>query len=250
MRGIFFQQPLEFRLEVEGDEWVQGDSVSCVLSIKNRGSETRTLDGLYLHLATGTLKKVKQKQDDAFLIVSSAECRSPAELAPDEQQSFPWTFKLDQDCPITDKSQSLYLICGQGEISDAAGHLLVNVKPHEHIQEFLNVFEDIFSFVLKGQKSKKDWVESKLKPPAGKQYPTLEHLMLSARFKSEVLDLKYCFHMKKIHASAESLKLNKAKTNIEQQLQAGDYMSPAGYIDHAPLEKAIGEILEKVESKL
>ena len=61
MRGMFFQQPLEFRLEVEGDQWCQGDAVVCKLSIKNRGQSAKELNPLFLHLACGTLKRLSKK---------------------------------------------------------------------------------------------------------------------------------------------------------------------------------------------
>jgi hypothetical protein len=251
VKGVFFKQPLEFRLEVKGDEWHQGESLSCVLSVKNRGASSLSLSGLYLHLARGSMKSVREKAADAFEVTSSAVFDSVCVLERESELSFPWTFELDKNCTISDKSQGIFLLCGIGALADAAGQLTVTVLPHAHIEAVLSFLENSFSFVLKGQKSRKGWLEAKLKPPAGKDYPTLEHLMLSFRFNEETLLLKYCFHLKTIQATASTtVHVGKATRELEQELHSSKYLFPGGQVNHEPLETILAEALAVVKSRM
>jgi len=139
VRGVFVKEQLEFRLEVTGDEWRQGDELPCTLSIKNHAASKQSLQDLYLHLACGQMKKVKQREDDAFEVISSAEHALASEIEPGAQESFSWTFQLDKNCPISDKAQSLHLLCGKGDVPNAAGLLPVTVHAHEHIKAVLSL---------------------------------------------------------------------------------------------------------------
>lgn len=250
MRGIFFQQPLEFRLEVIGDEWRQGDRAACRLAVINRGSAAQSVQELSLHLACGTLKKVKQKADDAFAIVSSAENSPPAEIEPGGEASVEWSVQLDKNCTITDKQQSLFLICGRGPLEAAAGHLQLNVYPHAHVEAVTSLFETYFSFVLKGQKSKKEWLESKFKPPEGKRFAALDNVLLMSCFEGESLVLKFIFKSKKLSASAAAISVSKVTREHIERLEPDQYILSGGYVDNDALQRVIKSALSKVESTL
>lgn len=250
MKGMFFQQPLEFRLEVDGDEWRQGDQIICKLSVKNRGTSSVSINELFLHLASGSLKKVKQKADDAFEILTSANFSPPSEIGPNEELSFEHTFKLDINCMISEKAQSLFLICGSQSLANAAGNLQLNVLPHAHIEALTSLIETYFSFVLKGQKSKKQWVESKLTPPSGGLFTTLEHVLLQCCFKEDALQLKYIFKSKKLSATAATVSVVKTKSEFTQQLTPSQYILPGDFIDNDALQGFIREALATVEHRL
>ena len=182
--------------------------------------------------------------------MTSAEFKSTALIEPGSELSFDWIFNLDKNCIITESAQSLFLVCGVGEISEAAGHLQLNVSPHAHIEALTSLLETYHSFVLKGQKSKKGWVESKLIAPTGRRFLTLERLMLNCCFEGETLLVKYIFHSKKLAGTATSLDISKTKTEYKQQLEPKQYIISGGFIDNDALEKFIGEALATVESKL
>jgi len=104
---------------------------------------------------------------------------------------------------------------------------------------------------LKAQKSKKGWVEAKLKPPAGKRFPTVQHLMLNCRFQSETLLFKYIFHVKQLQGSAiSSFGIRTAIDEVEQKLDSSQYLFPGDILNHESLEAAIKEALEVVESRM
>ena len=250
MKGVFFKNQLEFRLEVKGDEWHQGVTLACVLSIKNRGASSQELSDLYLHLACGKTKSIREKEADAFEIISSADISSRSVLEADQETGFSWSFALDKNCIISEKSQSLYLVCGKGALADYAGQLAVTVLPHPHIDAVTSLLENTFCFVLKGEKSKKGWVEAKLKPPSGKDFPTLEQLVLSMRFQGDAMRLDYCFHLKTIQADALALSVGKARKEVVQELALTSYLFPGGQVNHEPLEKALADALATVKSRI
>jgi len=248
MRGLFLQDQLEFKLEVAGDGWRQGDELSCALSVKNRGDAPAALGGLQLRTAYGNLKKIRQKTGGAFAPVSSADLNPPSAIGPRQELAFSWTFTIDKNCSITDKTQSLHLLYGNTDDLDKLGQLPVNVQPHPHIQVLLQILETAFSFVLKGQRAAKSEFEAKLKPPAAKKYTMLDQLVLSARFEGEALCLTYAFHVKKLSATPSSFGFKKGVSEVEQRLDSSGYLFPGGYVNHDPLEKAIAEALASVES--
>jgi len=249
MRGIFIREQLEYKVETEGDEWQQGDTLCGSVTIKNRGDSNQTLFGLYLQLATGNFKKIKENSEKAFEIIDTVTFDGSDDIASNEEVSFPWTFELERNCTISEKAQSLHLVVGREDAGDPAGFLPATVLPHSYIGEIIGLFESSFSFVLKGQKSKKGWVDSKLKPPAGGRFPTLDYLVLSIRLDDDTLRLKYCFNVKKMLVTPFSLGVTKAKSEVEQSLTISEFTSE-GYVDHRPLESSISEAISTVESKL
>jgi hypothetical protein len=206
------------------------------------------LKGFFLHLAEGKSKKVKDKKPDAFEIISSASSEEQTEVGPGQKLSLSETFHLEKNCLISDKGQSLYLVCGQGDISQNVGHLALNILPHADIEAVIMLMENSHSFVLKSTKSQKGWVEAKFKPPIGKLYPTLDQLTLLSCFDGDKLKLKYNFSVKKLEADSSALKFKKAKQEVVQEVEASKYHFSPGLINHDPLDNLIGEALKTVKS--
>lgn len=250
MRGVFFKQSLEYRLEITGDEWHQGDTVCGTLVIINHGTTSVPLSGTYIQLCQGTTKKVQAKAEDAFQTITAAEVSLPIEVLGEGQVSVSWSFALDRNCLITDKTQSLYVICGKNDLLGMVGNLQINVLPHLHIEAALMLLENSFSFVLKGSKSTKGWVEAKLKPPTGISFPTLEQLLILLRFEDDTLHVKYRFKLKVLAATSTTLDVKKGQREIEQQIPCRDYLFSGGLINHDPLEKHLEEALAVVRGKI
>ena len=249
MRGVFVKAPLEFKLEVQGDEWRQGESLNCNLCVKNRGDASCILRDFFLHLAKGDIKRVREKSSNAFEIIASAGTSPITQLQPAEEQTISCKFELDKNCLISDKKSSLFLLCGSGSINDIYGQLALNILPHSHIEALLTLLENSFSFSLKSQKTAKDWLEAKLKPPAGKNFPTLEQLVLYFHFSEAILQLKYSFHLKTLQATANSLEIGKSKRELVQELKESDYLFPTGQVNIEALEPVIAQALSAVKAR-
>lgn len=257
MRGITFQKPFELIVQIPGESWHQGDRVSGTLTIKNRASESVSIENIGLALALGGLRKVKEKAanelpDDAFKELARAPLElAGAELAAGAERSLDWAFTLDRNSPVTDSSKSLFIVYGQGKDLPKLAHLELNVKPFPVIEEFLSTLKTQFRFVAKTMRSAKGpAVEVKLAPPASKTFAMLETLVVTLRMEDEQLAVKYSFNVKKVEAAPGAVETSKKKIESEQTFDKIQYLLSSGRINSETFESGIREALAKVESKI
>lgn len=243
MKGTSFQRPLKFKVEVNGEAWHQGDAIDGTLEVKNHGSEPTPVSEIAVHLAYGEIKKVRAKSPDAFEILSTATMSSDGPLN--------WQFQTERNCPITDKSGSLFILYGRGSATEQLGQLRLTVQPFPLIQEFLDTFKVQFRFVVKSQKAAtKDGLEAKLAPPDSKAFAMLDYVTLGFRFDGDDLHVHYKFSVKKIEASAASIETSKKKKEVKQTLTPLEYRTSTGRVNHERIETAIREALSGIESKV
>ena len=250
MKGTFFQQPLEFNLRVEGESWNQGDPLSGVLTLKNHSPTALTSLNPCFHLALGELKKVRLKAPDAFEVIASGSFPTLDSLAPQAEASFPFQIPTDRNCPITDSTDSLFLLYGRGDSLEKLGQLQLQFQPFPLIQELVKTLEIHFRFITKTRKSNKNRVEVKLSPPDSRAFTMVEHLLLSLHFQKETLEASYTFHVKQVEPSAASYTLKKAKKEFKQSLPPSQYLLASGRTNHEALEAAIDQALDLVRSKI
>jgi hypothetical protein len=246
MKGTCFQRPLEFKIDVQGETWNQGESISGTLTVKNHGSSQVQTQGMRVSLARGQLKKVHAKAPDAFEVLASSELPENGRIDAQKDLNFPWSFQTRRDCPITDVSSSLFLLYGTAE---APGQLQLTFQPDPIIQEFVQRFEIGFRFVKKSAKSAKSSVEVKFDPPDARGFASVEQLVLSFEFEGETLAVKYAFAVKQLEASAAAMNLKKGKKTFEQSFGPQDYKTPSGRFNYERIEAAIREVIAQVESK-
>lgn len=250
MKGTFFKKPLELKIQVEGEKWQQGQTVSGVLEVKNHGSDPVVLSGLRVDLAVGNIKKVHAKAADVFDVLHTVVLGDGATLKAGESATYPWSFATDINCPVTDTSNSLFILYGSGEFPDGMGHLQVAMHPTQLIEEFLDTFKVQFRFVKKTQRSSKGWVNVKLAPPDSRAFSKLEYVTVSFRLKDKNLEVSYEFHMKKVKAAPMTPAPEKEKLTHDQQLTPQEYLMPSGRPNFDRMESAIRESLDLVESKV
>ena len=251
MKGTTFQKPLEFKLRADGETWRQGDAIAGVLDVKNHGVEEVSLADIHVHLALGELKKVRQKSSDAFKIFLSAAFDPKRKLESNKEESLPWTFALDRNCPITDNIGSLFLLYGRGETMETLGHLQLPIQVSPIIEEYLKTIEIDFRFVRKTQKTRKGaGVEVKLAPPSSRGFAMVEQLALSMYFEGEKFHVQYEFGVRKVSATAASVDVTKGTRETEQSFDQDEFLLPSGRINHERFVKAIREALDLVEAKV
>jgi len=248
MRGITIQSPLEFRLEVSGDTFAQGDQVPCKLIVKNHGAAPALLGSLSLILALGNAKKVKAKDAGAFEQITSGEVERGSEVAPGAEASFSHTFQLDRNVAVSDKAQSPYLLYGNSEEHQQMGQLPVTVTPHPYVRSVFDSMTTVFSFVNKGESSKGGWTTAKLKAPDSRKLASLDELNLSCRFDGEALEVRYLFTVKKFEGVAVMMEVKKGKREILQRWEPGDYLFGGGFIRQEFVERSVEQALEPVST--
>ncbi len=249
MKGLFFQKPLEFQLRVEGETWTQGSPVKGVLEVKNHGQEPASLAEARVALAYGGLKKVHEKVPGALKVLA-AHPSDTQTLEGGKSASFEWSFPTDRNCPITDSSNSLFLIYGSADVYEKMGQLQLAFKPDSIVQEFIKTLSIQFRFVQKTQKSSKGHVETKLSPPDSKAFSSLEYLFLTTRFVEDELHLNYRFQVKKVKPTPGSFEVAKEHREVDQSIPAAQYLQPSGRINFDRFESAIREAVSTVESKV
>ena len=60
MRSIFFQQPLQYQIEVDGENWNQGEKIKGKLTVRNMSSEKVIVNVSQVILAYGLKKNIKE----------------------------------------------------------------------------------------------------------------------------------------------------------------------------------------------
>ena len=104
MRSVFFQNPLEYQIQTDREEWNQGDSIQGRLRVRNMSGNSVTSIQSSLVLAYGVRKEIKSGDAEAWKIQSEIMPVSGANLDPQGEINTEWELKLNDDCPITDKS--------------------------------------------------------------------------------------------------------------------------------------------------
>ena len=242
MRGVFLQQQLEFRLNVDGDSFKQGDTLPCTLTIHNHTDTAQDISNLKLALAHGDIKKVRSKVADAFSILEEAKLGADNEITAGEELQFSWSCTLDKNATVTDKTQSLYLLFGNSQNINTLGQLLITIQPHPVIESIITTLSSTFQFVTKSYKSSKSGLAIKIAPSSATRFAMLDLLTLTVKFENETLQLKYLFDLKKFEATALSLAVGKNKITVHQTLE--NYIQD-GYINHSYIESKIEEAFKE-----
>lgn len=238
MKGTLFQKPVEFNLEVLGEAWTQGSQLNGSLKITNHGHENVSLENLGVALALGHIKKVKTKNSEAFKI-SETQGFPTSNIAPGEKTELNFDFKLNANGPITDKTQSPYLI--YGDLEKKEGHLQLTIEPSLTFKPLLDVLDIFFRFKLKERKFAKNVIEFKFIAPDAKEFKSLEHIVVKMKeLEAGDIDLDIQFNMKKVGVSDGTVALTKAKESKKMALKFKDYM----FQKDAPNQEAIRKIFQ------
>ncbi len=201
MKGMSFQNGVEFRVTLDGESWSQGDVIQGKIESK---PATKGL----VYLAEGVDKKVKTKSPDAFIVLQEFESTS----APYE-----WKFKLAVDARISDKTGALYLLYGHGENIEKLGQLRLNIIPHPIAKDLIDLLSTHFRFPLKSiTAGKKGLTEFKFDPPSGKEWTMLEQLVLFLKTTENHLECTFQFQRKEVDATKGGLSSKSVKREISR----------------------------------
>jgi hypothetical protein len=196
MKGISFQNGIEFKVVVEGESWAQGDCISATLeaTTKNAGA---TLPPLHLFFAEGTDKKVKLKSADAFKILEKSST---------EKSPLAFQFQLPTDARVSDTKGSLYVVYGGSEQLETLGQLRLTITMHQHLRDLVDILVMHFRFAQKGiSAGKKGLTEIKLDPPASKDWASLELLTVQFQLTEKTIEANFLFHRKEIDPAKSGL---------------------------------------------
>ena len=97
MRSTFFQQPFEYQIEIEGENWDQGGVIEGKLRVRNMSAAGVTVKTVQLVLAHGLKKAIKEKGDAHWDIQEKLIIVQDLLLQPGGEESRDWNFNLSTD---------------------------------------------------------------------------------------------------------------------------------------------------------
>lgn len=250
MRGTFFQAPIEIRIEIQGEKWKQGETVSGTVTFKNRGTAPAKAAEATISLARGTLKKVQKKDAEALDIVETHALEAAglaSELAPGAELTKPFSFTLGSNAFVTDSVTSLFVVVGKVSATQTSWPVLqLNVEPSDIIAEFVKTLTIEHHFAFKDYKATKNGVQAKLDAPDGQSYASLDGLDLNFWFKGDQLEVEYGFVVKKVKPNMASITYIKEKRPFAQTFEKQQYLTPSGRVNFDQIRKGIAEALAQL----
>ena len=243
MRSIFFQQPLQHQIEIDGENWDQGEEIKGKLIIRNMSSETVVVNASQVILAYGLKKSIKEGNESPWEVLEKQVLTKNISLPAGGEQLYKWVFKLATDCPISDKRGGLFLLFGGEDTLYEGGRIDLPVNLHPILQNFLQTFSTQFFFLEKYQKRKSEWTEVKLVPPESKEYPNLDFVRCLLRISQENLEANYLFKMSGLGRSGERMTVTKKNREFKQKIPPGNYLQPGGFPNRACFREKINEAL-------
>ena len=243
MRSVYFQQPLEHQIEVEGESWNQGEVVKGQLRIRNMSSKTVAVKTSQIILAHGLKKVFKEGTMVPWEVLEKQVVAQDIALQAGSELTFGWNFNLSTDCPITDKQGGLYLLFGGDEALTEGGRLNLQINLHPILQNYLQTFTTQFRFLEKYQKRKSELTEVKLIPPDSREYPNMDYVLCFLRIHDEQLEAHYRFKMSGLGRTGEKMTVTKKNREIEQSIPQGKYLQPGGFPNRACFRENIDQAL-------
>jgi hypothetical protein len=248
MKGTFFARPLEFKLEIQGEKWFQGETIKTKLLIHNHDQECAKLHNFGLILAHGDSKKVKAKSPDAFKLISS-KVMEEIIIPPIGSVELAHDFALDSNCTITEGNSSLYILCSKTEELMNGQHLQLSILPQKCISSFLEIFENFYRFKSKSMKNKKNLLEIKMQAPASKEYAAIEQLILNFKLLDQKMELEFLFKVKKLSYQTEGVAAESLELPFSLSLAKTEYESFGGAPNQTVILKKLEEVLSEVKKK-
>lgn len=248
MRASFFERPLEYRLEIDGDAWRQGDEISGSLEVCNRGEEDIEVPPFAIKLVYSSFKDVKSTEESPSELWEHKTFNKKWKLPVDGKKMIHWRFDLVSDCPITDKSGSLFLLYGREDATDNVGRINLNIELMPIVESFLQTFETQFKFRRKYAKYKRGMVEIKLDAPDTAEYAKLKQTLCLLRIQNKSFEIRYDFKMETLGREGNKLGIKKFKKQLAQKLKPEEYLLPGGFPNRKAFLTSLQEALDLVRS--
>jgi hypothetical protein len=221
MKGMTFQNGNEYRIQVNGESWSQGDTITGSLTVKsNSPAKHEQGSALWVGLTDGLDRKIKQKSGGAFTLLQEA-----TQYNHESTPELNWEFKLPDDCRITDKTGSLYLVYGteihrdQLSTSSTIAALKLPILPHLHLVEWIEVLTLNHRFVLKHwTTAKSGWTVATLDRPAAREWASLESLLVFLKKTNDHIHVHFQFHRTEVDGSKVGLAAKISKLDFKRDI--------------------------------
>lgn len=246
MKGAYFDKPLEWSLELQGESWAQGDVIQGVLTVKNGGPEPVSVEGAGVALSLATVKKVHARDPKAFKDEARVAFPTATVLAAGQSLQLPCALALPPNSAISDKLLSYFVTYGR---ETRGAHLQLNVVPRKIFNEVTKAMETFQRFKFKDLKSGKSCVEFKFLPPTSRDWAHVENLVLALKLEGDALHMGFTFNTKVIDKNSVTTALTKDVRNFERVLPPREFLLGKDMPNQDGILKAIESVLVEVKSK-
>lgn len=244
MRALYFAKPLEYRLEVPRDAFVQGEPLQGTLSVTNRDGKAHSKLALNIGLAYGTFKELKAEGASTLQVLERITLAENFSLEPDESREVEWELPLGLDAPIQSKEGGPFLLYG-GDLDtrEARGQIDLPVELAPPFAAFLTTLENHFAFELRGSRCVEGVVEGRYKPPTS--YPTLDELTVQMRAGAKAVDVEFLGRGKGLKRGEEggvAVKTRGAKKSVPVE----QFLPKSGLPNRALYRSIVDELLPQI----
>ncbi len=242
MKAQFFNKPLNYTLNIQGDAWEQGSSVKGDLTITNTSKDaTDDLTKHGVHLCYCQSKKLKAKDATGIRLIESM-------LMAEGQSSLGFNFTLDINSPITDSTGSLQILTGDIEDPLSCGLIELKIIPFKVFSSFIEVFETFYRFKFKALKNKKGYIEAQVSPPATKEWAKIQKMILQFKMDEKDLIVTCLINIKVLSFDDSLNKTKDEKKEIILTITDKEH-SIYGSVNQAGIQKHITSMLEQIKLK-
>lgn len=241
MKAQFFNKPLNYSLNIDGESWEQGSTVTGDLSISDTAGVQTDFTSLGCHLCYAQSKKLKAKDSSGIKILESIQLQAG-------QDHLPFNFKLDSNCPITDNAGSLQILFGNIVEPFQCGILELKVRPINTISNFIEVFELFYRFKFKALKNKKDFIETQVTPPATKEWAKIQKMLLQIKMEEEKLIVICLITIKTLSFDSSTTKTKDEVKEIRLEITKKEH-TLHGATNQEGIKKHIESVLEQIRLK-
>lgn len=241
MKATFFAKPLEYNLTIDGEAWTQGSKITGKLTLTNHGSEALENKNIGCHLCLCSSKKFKAQDPKSITVIESLM------LAPN-QSELSFEFQLANDCPITDITGSLYILCGDMTKPFEGGFLELKITPMAPIMYFVQAFELFYRFQIKAFKNKKGFLEAALNAPDAKEWTRIQKMSMQLRMNEKDLEVKFSIAIKSLSFEAGPSKTKDEKKEITKVLTPKQY-ELYGSANQDEIKKVLEEVISEIKLK-
>jgi hypothetical protein len=238
---MFFAKPLEYRVEIPGERFVQGQAIAGTLTAVNRDSDPRGGLSLEVGLAFGVFKELKKSGAAALAILERQTLAEGVELEPGDEKTLPWRFALALDAPVkTSESGPFLLYGGRLEVGGERGQIDLPVELAPPLETFITTLENLFAFEARGRRFAEGFLEVRFKPPAS--YPTLEEMVVAMRLDDHDAHLRFRGRLKALRRG-EGGGVGIRKTALDRTVPRAEFLLNNEQPNRAVFKNLLAEVL-------
>jgi sporulation-control protein spo0M len=241
---LYFAKPLEYRVEIPRDTFVQGEPLRGTVSVTNRDTQPHKNLSLQVGLAFGVYKELKAEGASTLQVLQRLTLAEGFALKPGQERQADWELPLALDAPIQSKEGGPFLLYG-GDLDtpERRGQIDLPVQLAPSLAAFLTTLENHFAFELRGSRVVDGLLEARYKPPAS--YPTLDELTVEVRLEPKGINVEFLGRGKGLKRGEEGGVAIRTR-GVNKVVPVEQFMPKSGLPNRALYRALVDELLPQI----